>query len=101
VSKKSIIAVALDAALIAPLHLAQARRAYRVREGAAPSGKELATPDRKIGKFVVHKGRMTDLRDAAARGRRPIEGHHSKAAIRKSGVPPHSSQNRNSCCSGR
>ena len=33
--------------------------------------------------------------------RRLIEGHHSKAVIRKSGTPPHPSQNRNSVCSGR
>lgn len=32
----------------------------------SPSGKDLATPDRKIGNSVVQKGRMTDLRDAAA-----------------------------------
>jgi hypothetical protein len=36
------------------------------RVAYSPSGKELATPDRKIGNSVVQKGRMTDLHDAAA-----------------------------------
>ena len=46
----------------------------RTLSADSPSGKELATPDRKIGKSVVEKGRMTDSRGTAAPPRREVLG---------------------------